>query len=279
MTSISIVDKQPKIFGYLYVAVFSNGTVKAGRSARDPQGRVTTHANSGKAFDVHLDSAFYASIYTNDASAREKLMHQELGLLARLTTGKEWFKFEGATAAVNFASAYLRKVERMSFAERPSAEELAAREQAKKTHIASALLTLFPAAAPAVTLTDLASKEELKKMEYFLNECSLSATAFMALRIIQLEEKISDSGENFVLQTPILSEVIARHFEEFDLACHAYGKGDFSLAERIDGALGNGHTLDKSTAVQIIKTAAQYPAFFFEALRTDRPELFGEVAA
>lgn len=280
MHSIAKLDNvTPRVFGHLYIAVFSNGTVKAGRSATDPKGRVTAHVNSGKAFDIRLDSAFYSAIYTNDTSAREKLMHQEIGLLATLTAGKEWFKFDGVDAAVNFASAYLCKVERMSFSERPSADQLADQEKKHNKRFAEAFQKFYPRPARPVTLPGPATCEQLKEIEALMNEYSLSVVSSMALRVIRLEEQASESVENAALQTPVLSRLIASHFKEFDLACHAYGEGDFSLSERIESALKNGHTLDKTTSVQIIKTAAQYPAFFFEAMRLDLEGLFGEVVA
>ena len=267
MTSISLLGNQPKVFGFLYIAVFSNGTVKAGRSTKDPHGRVTAHANSGKAFDVHLDSAFYASIYTGDVSVRERLMHEEIGLLARLTAGKEWFKFACATSAVNFASAYLCKVERMSFAERPSSIEIA--EQAALVRRAlEARFPLLPTPHPQkFTLPSPATDSELSEIASLMNEYSESVVASMASKIVCLEEQYSESSIDGVSKVPVLSDVINAHFAEHDRICDLSGALPLSSVETyLDEVLKRGCTYNRDEAVKIIQAAAAYPAFFYEAL-------------
>ena len=267
MHSLSIVGNQPKIFGYLYVAVFSNGTVKAGRSARDPQGRVTTHANSGKAFDIHLDSAFYASVYTNDVSTRERLMHQEIGLKARLTAGKEWFKFGSAASAVNFASAYLCKVERMSFAERPSAEEIALQNKSSGKALDFLFGSAFSPPAQSFVLPNPANESELAELASVMSEYSLPVLASIASKIVSLEEQAADLSHGGGSQTPALTEVINAHFAEIDRICEMNGMLPSSTDEaRIHEITEQGSTYTKDDAVKIIQAAAGYPAFFYEAM-------------
>lgn len=113
--------KHDHVFGYIYAAVFSNGTVKSGLSDREPKNRLKQHENAGKAFGIEMEASFVASIYTNDLLQREKAMHKEMAQVATLTSGREWFKFDNKEQALVFCSNYLHRLERESFTERPIA--------------------------------------------------------------------------------------------------------------------------------------------------------------
>lgn len=262
MTSLITTVNTPKVFGHLYVAIFSNGTVKAGRSASDPKGRVTTHANSGKAFDIHLDSAFYASIYTNDVSARERLMHQEIGLKARLTTGKEWFKFEDATTAANFASAYLCRVERMSFAERPSVETLLMqakdREQRDQSLHGRLVGAIFSRPRLASNFLSPTSSEEEKKMELMLHEYSPSVAVSLARKIMDYEDLLAQVNDEFDSGLPLLVEAINQGWDEA-LSALADPNDFQDRCKAID-------SMSFNSSLRILKAAANYPNFFYEAI-------------
>ncbi len=265
MHSIAKLDNvTPRVFGHLYIAVFSNGTVKAGRSATDPKGRVTAHVNSGKAFDIRLDSAFYSAIYTNDTSAREKLMHQEIGLLATLTAGKEWFKFDGVDAAVNFASAYLCKVERMSFSERPSIEQLMAQEKATQEMLASsngALMNLFQFNdQPSRYALVSPSEGDLEKMEQMLLGRSLETVVALAHKLTDHEDYLAQISDDFDSGLSVLVEAMNCSWDE--ALSRLDDPNDFhSRCKAIE-------SMSFESAVRIIKAAASYPGFFCEALST-----------
>ena len=267
LTNISNPDA-PKVFGHLYIAIFSNGTVKAGMSGRSPGDRVNSHANAGKAFGISMDSSFCVSIYTDDTKARERLMHQEISALATLTAGREWFKFDDATMAVNFASAYLCKVERMSFAERPSAEELAARGKVRNSKLESIFPTLFIEPVRTVLPFGPATSDELEKMAALLHGYSLSVVASMANKVMLLEERATMNCEDMDLKMPILRAVIDAHYDEQNRIHTACANGTQSPADDalVQESLVNGHTLDKVTAIKIIQATAHYPEFFCEAM-------------
>lgn len=261
MNQIQTIVNAPKVFGHLYMAIFSNGTVKAGKSARDPKGRVSTHAHSGKAFDIHLDSAFYASICTDDVGARERAMHQELGLVARPTAGREWFKFESATDAVIFASAYLCKVERMSFAERPSVEALLANEKRRQqraisTHNAlTKAIFRFP---PAFQSLSPLSEQEAKEMEMVIASHSPAVSIAMARKIMDHEDFLAQQNETYDSGLPLVADAVNIALDE----ALSMAADPNDLQSRCQ-AIG---CISFESAVQIIKAAANYPVFFREAL-------------
>ena len=261
MHSLSIVGNQPKIFGFLYIAVFSNGTVKAGRSTKDPHGRVTAHANSGKAFDVHLDSAFYASVYTNDTCARERLMHQEIGLLARLTSGREWFKFVEADAAVNFASSYLDKVERMSFAERPSVEQLIAQQKTLQEAFGSRGILLFDwlSAGQADMRAFVAPDEaELEGLEKMLSGHSLDVVIKLARMFTDFEDFLAQKNDGFDSGLSVLVEAMNRGWDE--------ALAELDDPDDFQGRCRALESMSFEAAVRVIKASSNYPNFFREAL-------------
>lgn len=257
----------PKVFGHLYIAIFSNGTVKAGMSGRSPGDRVNSHANAGKAFGISMDSSFCVSIYTDDTKARERLMHQEISALATLTAGREWFKFDSATMAVNFASAYLCRVERMSFAERPSVEEIALRVKSSNKALESLFPMNFAEPAKAFTLPAPATDADLVEMASVMNEYSLSVLASIAGKIVCLEGDAFEHIEGVAPELPVLSDVIHAHFAEHARICDPNGKLLTPAAEAyVDEVLKQGHPFSRESAVKIIQAAALYPAFFYEAM-------------
>ncbi|MFW9595802.1 MAG: hypothetical protein ACMV1D_09930 [Macromonas sp.] len=279
----STIKKQtdPKVFGQLYVAVFSNGTVKAGMSHKDANSRVTSHAHAGKAFGISMDSSFVASIYTSDVKAREKLMHQELALLATPTAGREWFKFEDAQAALNFASTYLHKVERMSFAERPSPEELErARARAANTAKTGLALTdrLFNFGNRETKEQKI--QKDITNAEQFLDTLDARLIFVLASKMIDSDE--SNFNPDAPSRAPILSDIVEQHWCAF----YANHRGDspplsacsaetLAVAEPGDPI---DMTLNLKVARAILSAAMLYPAFFYQAC-TDKPYQVAEVAA
>lgn len=270
----------PKVFGNLYIAVFSNGTVKAGMAKSRPQDRVTSHAHSGKAFGIGMEAAFYASIYTTDTRARERLMHQEISELAVLTAGREWFKFSSVDVALNFASAYLCKVERMSFAERPSIEEIA--KQVKyQTNAVDRLLNLASyRPEKAFTFSATVTESELDELASVMDGYSLPVVASIASKIVCQEEMINDPSKGEESKTPALTDVINTHFSEHDRICTLNGVLPTEADEsHIAQVVEQGHPYSKCAAIKIIQAAAKYPDFFFQVMRSDPPALFGGGAA
>lgn len=262
----SAIKKQtnPKVFGQLYVAVFSNGTVKAGMSHKDANSRVTSHAHAGKAFGISMDSSFVASIYTSDVKAREKLMHQELALLATPTAGREWFKFEDAQAALNFASTYLHKVERMSFAERPSQEELERARAADTAKTGLALTDRLFNFGNRETKEEK-QKREIAKAEAFLDTLKPNMILSFASNMMDLEDYYCMNGEE---NTPVLSNVISDHYDDF---YKTHGRSitstewtDEAWAAREAGHRVN-HTLNLQAARKILSAAMLYEEFFYQA--------------
>lgn len=257
MSSHTFENSNPNIFGYLYIAVFSNGTVKAGMSAKSPQSRVAAHSNSGKAFDVRMDSAFYASIYTDDIREREKLMHKDLALLARNTAGKEWFKFDDAFTALNFASAYCCKVERMSFSERPSMEAILKKREAAGKWYGS----IFEACTRRTFHTATrVTAEELEELGKVLSECSDDAVINIAKKITDFEDCLAQQDAEFCSGLTILIDAINRNWHAFlsELENPNDLKSRSSAMEKM--------CANREASERIVIAAANYPYFFHEAL-------------
>jgi hypothetical protein len=263
MNPISILSKPvAHVFGHLYVAVFSNGTVKAGMAKHNPQDRVTSHAHSGKAFGIALETAFYASVYTNDTRARERLMHQEIGALATLTAGREWFKFEDVNAALNFASAYCRQVERMSFSERPSPEEIKRREKEisdvwdLRLFKQQALVVVAP--TPEITFFSPPSADVLRQIDAISTTYTLDLVAIIARKIMDHEDYLAMADDDCDSGLPVLVDAMNQHW-------------DAALAPLTDpnDFVGRGEAMSRmslESALSIIKAAANYPNFFSEAV-------------
>lgn len=129
---ILTTDDSSDVFGQLYIAVFSNGTVKAGMSRKDAKTRISRHTNAGKAFGISIEEAFIIPLHTLDVFDREKAMHAELATCAMPTAGREWFKFDGSVEAVKFAFEYLLRVNKSSFESRNGTEHL---EQLRRKHL------------------------------------------------------------------------------------------------------------------------------------------------
>ncbi len=220
---------KPHVFGHLYMAVFSNGTVKAGMSKRDPQSRVTAHAHAGRAFGISMDATFFATIYTNDVKARERHMHAAIGSAATPTSGREWFKFASSDDALNFASAYLHKIEKMSFVERPSHEEVRHNLE-KKCHSLDRVVQHF---------------DEQKRLSEASNVCELldglnpGAVIAIAEKIIFLEDWMTLNSDRCDTSMPILACAIDKH--------------------TISGEM------DINAAKEVISAAAMYRDFFIKA--------------
>ena len=273
MNDVIVSHGAPCVFGYLYVAVFSNGTVKAGMSKRNPRGRVAIHASAGKCFGIAMDASFFASIYTNDTATRERLMHQEIAALAPATNGREWFKFSDASTAANFASSYLCKIERMSFAERPSIDELAALRELSNKKTNSLLSSIFESKKEPADLRPLpspATDDELMAIESLLNEYSVSVVGSIADVIMGLEENRAMSCDDMDHGMPLLRAEIDAHLDVQAAVFHE----QISMGVPMDVALGQPKSMSRETAIQIIKAAAHYPEFFFKAV-----SLRGEVKA
>lgn len=191
---------EAKPFGHLYVAIFSNGTVKAGMSRSDPKGRVTSHANAGAAFQISMDSAFHAAIYTSDVRDREKLMHQAISELAVRTAGREWFKFKTADEAAAFSSRYLANVERMSFAERP----IDARYFVGPVLVAE---TVF------MKLLHPRFEEREESFQDLLSSMKPHIASMLAEKILALEEVLMLNSEDCDSGMPILDDAIHRYYD------------------------------------------------------------------
>lgn len=279
----SAIKKQtnPKVFGQLYVAVFSNGTVKAGMSHKDANSRVTSHAHAGKAFGISMDSSFVASIYTSDVKAREKLMHQELALLATPTAGREWFKFEDAQAALNFASTYLHKVERMSFAERPSQEELELERAraADTTKTGLALMDKILFNFGGCETKEQKIQKDITNAEQFLDTLDARLIFVLASKMIDSDE--SNFNPDAPSRAPILSDIVGQHWDAFyknyrsDSPLSACSAETLAVAEPGDPI---DMTLNLKVARAILSAAMLYPAFFYQAC-TDKPYQVSQVAA
>lgn len=267
---------KPKIFGHLYVAVFSNGTVKAGMSAKDPQSRITSHANAGKAFGISMDSSFFVPIYTNDVRAREKLMHEEMLQRATQTAGREWFKFATFENALNFAATYLHKVERMSFAERPSQEEID-RIAAKQAAASGAWLKLF--APGSLEYEEQKKQKEIAEAEAFLDTVDARLIFILASKMIDSDESNFDLDAKS--RVPALSDLVGKHWSAFyanhqsDDPLSACSAEALSIAEPGDCI---DMTLNLKVARAILSAAMLYPEFFYQACMAKHQER-QEVAA
>lgn len=265
----------PKIFGHLYVAIFSNGTVKAGMSANDPQSRITSHAHAGKAFGISMESSFLASIYTNDVRAREKLMHKEILQHATQTAGREWFKFANFEDALNFASTYLHKAERMSFAERPSQKEIdrAAIKQAAASGGWIKLLSLG-----SLETEEKKTQREIAKAEAFLDTLDARLIFILASKMIDSDE--SNFDLDAPSQVPVLSTLVSSHWAAF----YANHQSDSPLSACSAEALAAAEpgdcidmTLNLKVARAILSAAMLYPEFFHQACLGESAKL-AEVA-
>lgn len=117
-------DVKAKVFGQLYVVVFSNGTVKAGMSEGNAKQRISSHKNAGQAFCIEMYEHYFTDIYTNDLRERENKMLKVLENTAKRTSGREWFMFNSKIDAANFCSKYINQEGTDSFNERPSEQEI-----------------------------------------------------------------------------------------------------------------------------------------------------------
>lgn len=256
-------SKQPQVFGYLYAAVFSNGTIKAGMSQRDPQGRITSHAHSGKVFGISLESSFVATIYTSDVRVREKKMHKELSAIAVNTAGREWFKFSDVRHALNFASTHLHQAESESFSAKPTPEEVAA---SKALNAAQWNASIGPFKFQDVTPT---LDRQIEDAERFLDTFDPALILSFASQIMEWEDCCWGKNGYDESDTPVLNQVISDHYDDF---YERYGRSlttttwtDEARAAAIRfGAHNVNHTLTTISARKIISAALQYPSFFHE---------------
>jgi hypothetical protein len=247
---------KPHVFGHLYMAVFSNGTVKAGMSKRDPQSRVAAHAHAGRAFGISMDAPFFATIYTNDVKARERQMHAAIGDVAAPTAGREWFKFAGAADALNFASAYLHKIERMSFAERPAHEDVQLMFAKRSTDVSKVIEGM----GHALGLRDREQKSQrdIAEAEAMLDTLKPYFIAELAGRAVDLENWYSEQNENFDSGMPELEASIIENYLGLYSAAIAMSGEELADADR-------GISVKNIRAARKILTAAmQYPQFFTE---------------
>lgn len=235
MNVIPFSEQPPKVFGHLYIVVFSNGTVKAGMTCRDLGSRVNSHKNSGKAFGISMDSVFTAKIYTDDTKDREKVMHKELSLVSTLTAGREWFKFDNPSSAGAFACAYLEKAERMSLIERPTEQQIAAAATCK--------LAAFDAIFGSMQ-AEAIRQDTLQRIAVVLDSIPPRNLVHLAYQIMAYEESLTAESN----PAPELKCVIDRHYEE-------------SFASGRPGC-----SFDAIESREVVLTAAQYPIFFKDAL-------------
>lgn len=241
-------SKKARVFGYLYVAVFSNGTVKAGMAKSDAQSRITTHAHAGRAFCIELSDSFVASIYTDDVKQRETQMHKELSKVARLTAGREWFKFDKLDSAVNFSSSYLHGVERMSFVERPSEHEVTLSRKKKASAIDELQRRFDATRAKQIAQNDSATNEEIDEIVGFLNSKSDALVCAMARNVAHYEDYLWLNEHPMHAQIPLVAKAV----DEF------YENPDFDAAS--DGPM------TRKNAMDIILAAVNYRQFFVQAM-------------
>lgn len=261
------MNYQPHIFGHLYMAVFSNGTVKAGMSARDPQGRVTCHAHAGKAFGISMDASFFAAIYTPDFKVREKEMHAAIGQFAERTTGREWFKFASASDALIFAASYLHKVERMSFAERPANSDARLMAAERAANVVQGAERIFKAISSAQK-----EQQDIADAQALLESLPPHIVILLAGKVVDLESMYADISDNGESGVPAVEAAIVENY--FRLFSDDRLKDGVEFADVERGI----SVRNLRAARSVLSSAMSCPMFFQEAL-TPKREKNDEVPA
>lgn len=244
-----------KIFGHLYVAIFSNGAAKAGMSRSNPLGRIASHKTSGQKFGISMTASYCAAIYTDDVFMRESRMHTDVSRVAARTVGREWFKFKTDADAINFSSTYLEQVERMSFSERPSQEAILAAQEEERI---SAELNRVSARG----LLDAFSHSSgyWAPLDSVLNEMSAIALLSIADKVMDMEEIFSQKSDDFDSGMPKLRDAIDRYCDARVEFCDARSSGGEADPNVVTDAAKN-----------VIRVAAvNYHDFYMSALSLER---------
>lgn len=231
----------PKAHGYLYVVVFENGTVKAGMSQDNPEGRISNHHAAGARFGISVHSSFQAAIYAPDIRAREKKMHLELLKISKLVHGREWFFCESIAEALNFASSHMLLVERESLAQRveiPHPAKTAEASPAQQSIWAHMFFREF----------------ERQQAADFVHSLKPDVAVLLAIRIAEIDEIETLNSADCLSPAPELFSVIDQALDDF------YADEDASSV----GASEN-QWVTPEVARKILNAAFEHPEYFGKA--------------
>ena len=244
------------IFGQLYIAVFSNGTVKAGMSKNDTRSRLMAHENAGKAFCICMESSYIASIHTDDVLEREKKMHSELRKVSKQTAGKEWFMFNNKYEAKIFCSRYIESVESDSFENK---DKTCNSRRVKKTKTDLLINSLLPRKQKFVEL----SKQDNDEIEAMFANSTKQQLMLIATNVLDFHDYVTVCAEDSDYSLQYLDKVIDEEYSKF---IEADDKQEYTEDARellIKGFKVSG-MLSQESAKRIIKTAMGYGEFFYE---------------
>lgn len=247
---------EAKVFGHIYMVVFSNGVVKAGMSARGVESRISSHKNVGEAFGISAVSSHIALIYAADTKARESIMLKEISKVAKIVSGREWFKFNSCAEAEAFAKNYLGKVERMSLAEKPAKRDLLADQE------------LFVRNLDALFYPEIAKR--YNEMVGELKALKPNIAVALATKLIAYTDNLYINGGTIKTKVPMLTGAIDLKFKSDEAAIKKYFH-DLELSEDYDNEdacdpVKVDTELSPAQAVSLLCTAAHYPEFLCESL-------------